>query len=160
MGKPSYEDKREDDEKRAEDSQATDAEEGNEEMENQSPEVEDNAMEEILANKMKESLMLAEATSESIPDTDDGSEEKYQSVRRGRQTRGLQVSQAPTISEGRKAEPRTGLRPIVIDGSNVAMAHGKNKEFSAKGIKIVADHSSRLATAKLWLLCLNSGRRW
>ena len=60
--------------------------------------------------------------------------------RRAGQTQSLQVSKAPTISEGREAEPRTGLRPIVIDGSNVAMAHGKNKVFSAKGIKIVADH--------------------
>jgi len=60
--------------------------------------------------------------------------------RRAGQTQGLQVAKVPTISEGRESGPRTGLRPIVIDGSNVAMAHGKNKVFSAKGIKIVADY--------------------
>jgi len=31
---------------------------------------------------------------------------------------------------------KSGLRPIVIDGSNVAMAHGLNTNFSAKGIQI------------------------
>ena len=56
------------------------------------------------------------------------------------QTQGFPVSKTPTISEAREAEPSTGLRPIIIDGSNVAMAHGKNKVFSAKGIKLVADH--------------------
>ena len=56
------------------------------------------------------------------------------------QTQGFPVSKAATISEVNETEPSTGLRPIVIDGSNVAMAHGKNKVFSAKGIKIVADH--------------------
>ena len=58
----------------------------------------------------------------------------------GWQTQGFPVSKAPTISEANEAELRTGLRPIVIDGSNVAMAHGMNKVFSAKGIKIVVDH--------------------
>jgi len=53
---------------------------------------------------------------------------------------GFPVSKTPTISEVKEAEPSTGLRPIIIDGSNVAMAHGKNKVFSAKGIKLVADY--------------------
>ena len=89
-----------------------------------------------MVNKIKESLMVAAARSESIPEranTDDHPEEKYHIVKRARQIRGLQVSQAPTISKGREAKLRTGLRPIVIDGSNVAMAHGKHKMFSAKG---------------------------
>ena len=60
--------------------------------------------------------------------------------RRAGQPQGLQVSKAPTISEGKEGEPRTGLRPIVIDGSNVAMLHGLNKFFSAKGVQIVVDY--------------------
>ena len=90
--------------------------------------------------------MVTAARSENIPEranTDNRSEDEFQSVRRSRQTRGLHVSQALTISEGREAELRTDLRPIVIDGSNVAMAHGKHKVFSAKGIKLVADHFKR-----------------
>jgi len=35
-------------------------------------------------------------------------------------------------------------RTIVIDGSNVAMAHGRDQLFSPKGIKIVTDHFQRL----------------
>jgi len=69
--------------------------------------------------------------------------------RRAGQPQGLQVSKAPTISEGKEGEPRTGLRPIVIDGSNVAMAHGKNKVFSSKGIKIVADHFKKNGHSKI-----------
>ncbi|XP_012272868.1 endoribonuclease ZC3H12A isoform X2 [Orussus abietinus] len=33
----------------------------------------------------------------------------------------------------------TGLRPVVIDGSNVAMSHGNNEIFSCRGIKICVD---------------------
>lgn len=33
--------------------------------------------------------------------------------------------------------PRTGLRPIIIDGSNVAFCHGLHQEFSVKGIELV-----------------------
>jgi len=36
------------------------------------------------------------------------------------------------------------LRPIVIDGSNVAMAHGVHDKFSVKGIEIVVDHFKKL----------------
>ena len=34
-------------------------------------------------------------------------------------------------------QPRGSLRPIVIDGSNVAMHHGQWKEFSVRGIELV-----------------------
>ncbi|CAH8869079.1 unnamed protein product [Trichobilharzia szidati] len=34
----------------------------------------------------------------------------------------------------------TRLRPIIIDGSNVGFAHGKQKEFSAKGIRLALDY--------------------
>jgi hypothetical protein len=37
-------------------------------------------------------------------------------------------------------EPRTGLRPIIIDGSNVAMSHGRSNVFSVKGIQIVVGY--------------------
>lgn len=33
----------------------------------------------------------------------------------------------------------TGLRPIVIDGSNLAMGHGNNETFSCRGIKLAVD---------------------
>lgn len=33
----------------------------------------------------------------------------------------------------------TGLRPIVIDGSNLAMAHGNKETFSCRGIKLAVD---------------------
>jgi len=36
--------------------------------------------------------------------------------------------------------PEVSLRRIVIDGSNVAMAHGNNKRFSCRGIKIVVEY--------------------
>ena len=43
-------------------------------------------------------------------------------------------------SEPRDLVPEKGnLRPIVIDGSNVAYCHGKDREFSPEGIDIVVD---------------------
>ncbi|KAJ0171918.1 hypothetical protein K1T71_012681 [Dendrolimus kikuchii] len=39
--------------------------------------------------------------------------------------------------------PKTGLRMVVIDGSNVAMEHGKGKIFSVKGLKICIDYFLR-----------------
>lgn len=35
--------------------------------------------------------------------------------------------------------PLSGLRPIVIDGSNVAMSHGNKEVFSCRGIKLSVD---------------------
>ncbi|XP_055372431.1 probable ribonuclease ZC3H12C isoform X2 [Condylostylus longicornis] len=35
--------------------------------------------------------------------------------------------------------PMNGLRPIVIDGSNVAMSHGNKEVFSCRGIKLCVD---------------------
>uniref|UniRef100_T1J510 RNase NYN domain-containing protein n=1 Tax=Strigamia maritima TaxID=126957 RepID=T1J510_STRMM len=36
--------------------------------------------------------------------------------------------------------PRANLRPIAIDGSNVAFSHGNNKLFSCKGIQLCIDY--------------------
>ena len=51
----------------------------------------------------------------------------------------LVVASGPTmLSEaGERSSLAGGLRPIVIDGSNVAMNHGERKVFSVKGIEIV-----------------------
>ena len=38
-----------------------------------------------------------------------------------------------------RVECSTSLRPIVIDGSNVAMSHGNKQVFSCRGIKICVD---------------------
>ena len=38
-----------------------------------------------------------------------------------------------------KTRVQPSLRPIVIDGSNVAYCHGRDREFSSKGIEIVVD---------------------
>ena len=47
-----------------------------------------------------------------------------------------------TIYRSFEAEPHRaiGLRPIVIDGPSVAFCHGKDKVFSAKGIKLVIEY--------------------
>jgi len=51
------------------------------------------------------------------------------------------ISSGPTIfssaSSSNSSKVSGSLRPIVIDGSNVAMSHGNNKVFSVKGIEIV-----------------------
>ena len=41
-----------------------------------------------------------------------------------------------TISSGSDV---SSLRPIVIDGSNVAMSHGNSEKFSCRGIEICVD---------------------
>ena len=41
-------------------------------------------------------------------------------------------------------EIKQNLRPIVIDGSNVAMSHGRNKFFSCRGIEMVSEHFTKL----------------
>jgi len=52
---------------------------------------------------------------------------------------GVIVASGPTMlsSAGAGTSAAGGLRPIVIDGSNVAMNHGQRKVFSVKGIELV-----------------------
>ncbi|XP_051927385.1 endoribonuclease ZC3H12A [Hippocampus zosterae] len=44
---------------------------------------------------------------------------------------------SPTRKDG--GDDKDALRPIVIDGSNVAMSHGNNKVFSCMGIQLAVD---------------------
>ena len=37
-------------------------------------------------------------------------------------------------------QKKKGLRPIVIDGSNIGFSHGKSIKFSVKGIEIVIEY--------------------
>ncbi|XP_073997135.1 NEDD4-binding protein 1-like isoform X1 [Rhodnius prolixus] len=55
------------------------------------------------------------------------------------------ISYLPTDSANLKRE---GLRPIVIDGCNVAFGHGKER-FSAKGIEICVDYFLRRKHAEI-----------
>ncbi|XP_050296802.1 NEDD4-binding protein 1-like [Anthonomus grandis grandis] len=39
-----------------------------------------------------------------------------------------------------QTKPRQGLRPIYIDGSNIAFNHGQNERFSVKGLQMCIDY--------------------
>ncbi|XP_063990506.1 probable ribonuclease ZC3H12D isoform X1 [Diachasmimorpha longicaudata] len=47
--------------------------------------------------------------------------------------------EAPPEEARRPSESPGGLRPVVIDGSNVAMSHGNKEIFSCRGIQICVD---------------------
>ena len=49
----------------------------------------------------------------------------------------LPHSDAVYSTEAKSVE---GLRPIVIDGSNIAYAHGRSSSFSARGIELVVNY--------------------
>ena len=49
------------------------------------------------------------------------------------------LSTQDIIDETENYDSSSSLRPIVIDGSNIACAHGKQKVFSFKGIELVFD---------------------
>jgi len=59
------------------------------------------------------------------------------------ETRDASGGSGPTIYDPEDGDKNTtSLRPVVIDGSNVAMAHGKNF-FSSRGIKICVEYFKR-----------------
>ncbi|XP_029985140.1 probable ribonuclease ZC3H12D [Sphaeramia orbicularis] len=45
----------------------------------------------------------------------------------------------PGTGPGPDREPAAGFRPVVIDGSNVAMSHGDKKVFSCQGLQLAVD---------------------
>uniref|UniRef100_A0A673T7I5 Zinc finger CCCH-type containing 12D n=1 Tax=Suricata suricatta TaxID=37032 RepID=A0A673T7I5_SURSU len=45
----------------------------------------------------------------------------------------------PTELEEDRGCPASSFRPIVIDGSNVAMSHGNKEAFSCRGIQLAVD---------------------
>ena len=53
--------------------------------------------------------------------------------------RGQPINLLPNITA-----TENSLRYIIIDGSNVAMGHGKHKAFSSRGIKFAVDHFVKL----------------
>ncbi|RTG81783.1 ribonuclease ZC3H12 [Schistosoma bovis] len=48
------------------------------------------------------------------------------------------LTNSSKIKSDKSLQPR--LRPIIIDGSNVSFAHGKQKEFSVQGIRLALDY--------------------
>jgi len=50
---------------------------------------------------------------------------------------GSTILVAPTTANA--ISPNSDLRPVVVDGSNVAMSHGNKEVFSCRGIKICVD---------------------
>jgi len=61
---------------------------------------------------------------------------------KGSKRKAPKVNSGPTMYSGDAHEgcKLVGLRPIVIDGSNVAWSHGLNKKFSVKGIDLVVQY--------------------
>jgi len=60
------------------------------------------------------------------------------------------VAEGPTMmasSENRRE--KGSLRPIVLDGCNIAMSHGRNKTFSARGISITVEFFLRRGHQKV-----------
>ncbi|XP_022204749.2 endoribonuclease rege-1 [Nilaparvata lugens] len=55
--------------------------------------------------------------------------------------------------------PKTGPRPVIIDGCNVAFSHGCNTHFSVKGIKICVDYFRRLGN-KTYVVLPNHRKRF
>jgi hypothetical protein len=53
---------------------------------------------------------------------------------------GCQSCQPADLTMNTMVSSDTEPRYIIIDGSNVAMSHGKHKAFSSRGIKIAVDH--------------------
>jgi len=67
-----------------------------------------------------------------------------------REEQGKVVSQGPTMYVGEQDNTVSGgLRPIVIDGSNVAMSHGMNTVFSSRGIELVVKYFSARGHQKI-----------
>ncbi|CAL8108892.1 unnamed protein product [Orchesella dallaii] len=55
-------------------------------------------------------------------------------------TEGLSTGPAGAVTSTTSSQSSNNLRHIVIDGSNLAMSHGKNKIFSCRGIKLAVDY--------------------
>ncbi|XP_077596352.1 putative ribonuclease ZC3H12B isoform X2 [Stigmatopora nigra] len=52
----------------------------------------------------------------------------------------VKESVSPEVSvEEESADPFDNLRPVVVDGSNVAMSHGNKEVFSCRGIQLAVD---------------------
>jgi len=56
----------------------------------------------------------------------------------------------PTMLVGKEQNrAEGGLRPIVIDGSNIAMSHGMDSSFSSKGIELVVEYFTQRGHKKV-----------
>ena len=60
------------------------------------------------------------------------------------------VAEGPTMMTSNEKKGEKGsLRPIVLDGCNIAMSHGRNKTFSARGISITVEFFLRRGHQKV-----------
>ena len=68
----------------------------------------------------------------------------------GKEGQGKVVSEGPTMYVGQQENIVEGeLRPIVMDGSNVAMSHGLHTAFSSRGIELVVKYFSARGHKKI-----------
>ena len=95
-------------------------------------------------NKLRSSLKGTVSRAHRNPSNPSGRQESnvWQSSRR-QEHANVVVASGPTVFEGDKektSNSKGSLRPIVIDGSNVAMSHGVNNVFSVRGIELTIDY--------------------
>uniref|UniRef100_A0A3Q2YAF2 Probable ribonuclease ZC3H12C n=1 Tax=Hippocampus comes TaxID=109280 RepID=A0A3Q2YAF2_HIPCM len=51
----------------------------------------------------------------------------------------ISVDSCRSLSSSKLLEDKDNLRPVVVDGSNVAMSHGNKEVFSCQGIQLAVD---------------------
>jgi len=97
------------------------------------------------SNKLRSSLRgtVSRAPRESSNPSSRPESNVWHSSRRQEEKTNVVVASGPTVFTGDKDKDknvRGSLRPIVIDGSNVAMSHGANNVFSVRGIELTVDY--------------------
>ena len=97
------------------------------------------------SKKLKSALRGTESRAPRVTSNSSGRQEAnvWHASRRQEEKTNVVVASGPTVFSGDKDKgsiTRGSLRPIVIDGSNVAMSHGAQNVFSVRGIQLTIDY--------------------